>query len=839
MEHSLCPPSKDRKHPSIMRDNQPITAEETTLSEGDILVSRTDADSRITFVNGAFAKVSGFSEAELLGQPHNLVRHPDMPPQAFADLWATVKAGRSWDGLIKNRTKNGGFYWVRANVTPVIEDGKGIGYISIRARPDAGEVAAAEAAYAAMRAGGTAIQLVDGELRPTGIAAHMGAAARSITFRLTACFVLMIAMMLGLGAVTLSGLADSNAALRSVYEDRTVPAGQLATINDLQHENYALLREAAFDVETGAADAVKERARKIAANRDQISRVWAAYMATYLTKEEKQLAASFASQRTRFVKEGLEVGIALAERGDLPGLTRHLRSTMVPLFVGSRTAVLKLIELQHGVAKEVSDEAAADFHLYVVLAGATLAAACLASIGFSLWLLATIRRPLRAMEGHFEGIARGDISGQIPLPTASEFHPLVRQLRAMRARLSYAVAQRAERERQVNADRRAVVQEMADNVEAETRVAVEQVAAQTSMMADQAQEMSAAVGRVSENATSVAAAAEQALANAQAVSAASEELTASINEIAGQVAQAGAVAQHAVAGGELAQQRIRSLSESATRIGDVVQLISSIAAQTNLLALNATIEAARAGDAGKGFAVVASEVKNLATQTARSTEEIARQIAEIQATTGAVVEAVGEIGNRITELAQVSITVAAAVEQQASATQEITRNVVQTGIAAQEVSQRIAEVSAEAARTGAQADNVRSGTDSIAGTIASLSSSIVRAIRTATEDADRRMQVRHQVDRPCTVALASGGRQSAMLRDISRSGARIVGMTGTLGGMRGTLTADSLGADCRAGFSVLKTEDDGAVRVLFTEGTVSPGLTAALDQFENRGRAAA
>jgi len=822
-----------------MRDNQPITAEETTVNEGQILVSRTDPDSRITFANKAFIEVSGFSEAELKGQPHNLVRHPDMPAQAFSNMWATIKAGRPWEGLVKNRTKKGGFYWVRANVTPVMEGGKSVGYISIRSRPVAGEAAAAEAAYAAMRAGGAAVHLVDGELRRTGIVARLRSAVRSITFRLAICFVVMIAMMLGLGAITLRGLDNSNAALSGLYADRMVPAGQLAVINDLMQANFALLRDATFDVEAGAAEAIKQRARQIAANGDQITRIWGEYMATYLTEEEKQLAASFAAMRARFVKEGLEVGIAIAERGDLASLRRHLRTTMPPLIAETRIVTLKLIELQQRVAKQIGEEAAADFRLYTIEVGAVLAAACLFSIVFSLWLLATIRRPLHAMEGHFDTIARGDLGGQIPLPPAGEFHQLARQLRAMRARLSYVIEERAERERQSATERRAAVQEMASNVENETRLAVEGVSRETTRMAGEAQEMSAAAQRVSDNATSVAAAAEQALANAQAVSAASEELTASINEIAGQVAQAGAVAQHAVAGGARARQRIRSLSESAARIGDVVQLISSIAAQTNLLALNATIEAARAGDAGKGFAVVASEVKNLATQTARSTEEIARQIAEIQATTGAVVEAVGEIGNRITELAQVSITVAAAVEQQASATQEITRNVVQTGIAAQEVSQRIAEVSAEAAHTGAQADNVRAGTDAIAGTIAALSGSIVRAIRATTEDADRRQHPRHLIDRPCSVALVGGGRLAAVLSNISRGGARIDGMPQAPVGAHGTLTADSLGADCRAGFSVVEAAKDGTVRVLFTQGTISPGLTAALDKLENHGRAAA
>jgi aerotaxis receptor len=317
------------------------------------------------------------------------------------------------------------------------------------------------------------------------------------------------------------------------------------------------------------------------------------------------------------------------------------------------------------------------------------------------------------------------------------------------------------------------------------------------------------------------------------VGAASEQLSASINEIAGQVAQASAVASRAVEGGERAQARIRSLSESAGRIGDVVQLISSIAGQTNLLALNATIEAARAGDAGKGFAVVASEVKNLATQTARSTDEIARQIAEIQATTGAVVEAVAEIGTSIHELAQVSVAVAAAVEQQAAATQEISRNVTQTGVAAQEVAARIAEVSADAGHTGAQATTVRTGSDEIAGTISVLGTSIVQMIRTATEDADRRHHPRHAIDSPGTLTLQDGSRHDGTLQNISRGGAMATGFPGIAAGQRGSLVIHGLGPDCRSQCLVGDTLDGGRVRLLFAEGDQSPGLLAAFDRLES------
>ena len=167
-----------------MRNNQPVTATEIPLPEDRLLVSRTDTDSRIVFANAAFVETSGFSPKELLGEPHNLVRHPDMPPAAYADMWATIKAGRPWDGLVKNRAKSGGFYWVRANVTPVVEDGATTGYISIRSRPARAEVERAEAAYAAMRANRPQHVVADGELLSAGPMARLVRASRGIAFRL-------------------------------------------------------------------------------------------------------------------------------------------------------------------------------------------------------------------------------------------------------------------------------------------------------------------------------------------------------------------------------------------------------------------------------------------------------------------------------------------------------------------------------------------------------------------------------------------------------------------------------------------------------------------------------
>ncbi|HEX8477565.1 MAG TPA: PAS domain-containing protein, partial [Telluria sp.] len=154
-----------------MRTNLPVTAIERLVREGESIVSKTDLQGNITYANPCFIDISGYSEEELLGAPQNILRHPDMPAAAFADMWATLQAGLPWTGLVKNRCKNGNFYWVRANVTPVRERGRAVGYMSVRTRAEPEAVAAAEQVYRALREGtARGVRLHRGDVVQTGAA---------------------------------------------------------------------------------------------------------------------------------------------------------------------------------------------------------------------------------------------------------------------------------------------------------------------------------------------------------------------------------------------------------------------------------------------------------------------------------------------------------------------------------------------------------------------------------------------------------------------------------------------------------------------------------------------
>ena len=236
------------------------------------------------------------------------------------------------------------------------------------------------------------------------------------------------------------------------------------------------------------------------------------------------------------------------------------------------------------------------------------------------------------------------------------------------------------------------------------------------------------------------------MANAQTVASAAEQLSASIAEIGAQVAQSTEIVGRAVTAGAETRATIEALNEQVGRIGAVADMIGEIAAKTNLLALNATIEAARAGDAGKGFAVVASEVKALATQTARSTQEIAQHIGQVRSATGVSVAAVVRIEQTIGEINAIAGSIAAAVEEQGAATAEIARNVTETATAANEMTNRTTEVTAEAEQTGKHAAEVRENAGGLNTAVEELRHSVIRVVRTSTTEVDRRIERRFSRD---------------------------------------------------------------------------------------------
>jgi methyl-accepting chemotaxis protein len=282
-------------------------------------------------------------------------------------------------------------------------------------------------------------------------------------------------------------------------------------------------------------------------------------------------------------------------------------------------------------------------------------------------------------------------------------------------RIEMIESQQKETEKQNARQRKSDMKKLADNFEGAVGAVVNAVSSASSQLEASATTLTRTAGRAQEVTASVAAASEEASTNVQSVASATEELTSSVNEISRQVQDSARIAHEAVSQAHKTNERINQLALAANRIGDVVELINTIAGQTNLLALNATIEAARAGESGRGFAVVASEVKALAEQTAKATGEISQQIAGMQAATGESVASIKEIGATIARMSEISSTIAAAVEQQGAATQEISRNVQQAAQGTTQVSSNIVDVQRGAGETGSASAQVLSAAQSLSG----------------------------------------------------------------------------------------------------------------------------
>lgn len=475
------------------------------------------------------------------------------------------------------------------------------------------------------------------------------------------------------------------------------------------------------------------------------------------------------------------------------------------------------------------DEVAAATQRLVLL---TLAVCGLVVLGLSWAVGRGIARPIIAVTRSMEALVTGDLGAEVPADARrDEIGTMVRAVRAFRDSLVEAArmrdAQAAQREAAATEKHAALVR-MAEQIELGAGVSVKQIGERTTAMIAIAEEMGSLAGRTGNSARGAADAAALALGTAQTVASASEQLAASIREISGQVSHSAAVVNQAVQARNETRTKIEALNERVGLVGAVADIIGDIAAKTNLLALNATIEAARAGEAGKGFAVVASEVKQLATQTRRSTEEITTHINQIRAATVEAVAAVDRIETTISEIDGISGSIAAAVEQQGAATAEIARNVAETASAVNRMSGMNADVAREAEQAGRYADDVLENTRSLDRSVAELKQAMVRTVRTSTEEVDRRNSPRYEANLPCRVELAGKGAIPARIADISEGGARVIDLNGATAGARGTLRLDGIGSSL--GFSVLQV-NEGAVNIAFD---ASEATRQALQTFLDR-----
>ncbi|MBR1126596.1 MCP four helix bundle domain-containing protein [Bradyrhizobium lablabi] len=539
----------------------------------------------------------------------------------------------------------------------------------------------------------------------------------SIRSKIIAVVALLLVAMTGMGLLAVKNMRAINAStvdittswLPSVRVLGDLRAGVITYRNVVRQHMLSEALEDKLAMEKTAATVVEGNMKTRAQYEPMIT-----------SPEERALYREWADLWDKY-KKGTEEVMALSrkEAGKAPREAQDLNTKVVNKIGLDADAVLKKsIDLNNAGADKAAQSAADDYASAFMMLAIILGASIVAGAAISFYLVRDVSAGIASIVRPMQALGQGDLTAVVPhRGEKTEIGTMADTLQvfkdALIAKKAADEAAAADAEAKIERGRR--VDNITREFESMIGEIVNTVSSASSQLEASAGTLSSTAERSKELATTVAAASEEASTNVQSVASATEELSSSVNEISRQVQESARMATDAVGQARVTNDRVSELSKAASRIGDVVELINTIAGQTNLLALNATIEAARAGEAGRGFAVVASEVKALAEQTAKATGEISQQISGIQGATQESVTAIKEISGTIERLSEISSTIAAAVEEQGAATQEISRNVQQAAQGTQQVSSNITDVQHGAAETGSASTQVLSAARMLSG----------------------------------------------------------------------------------------------------------------------------
>lgn len=586
-----------------MKKNLPVTQREINYPESAVFVTKTDTKGIITYASDAFVEVSGFSRDELVSKNHNVVRHPDMPEWAFASLWETVKSGHPWRGIVKNRAKNGDYYWVRANVSPILNQGQVVGYLSLRKKPSREEVAAAEALY---RSGNPPV---------TRFSLKQWFGKLTLQKKLQVLLQPLILLVVGLATFYVSDYADK-LLMQTVQERASAVANQV-----IDSSNMLMVTGQISQPET------RQLLLKKLASSGNIIKL-------HTARAESVVGQFGEGLPEEKVRDDIQRQVIASKQPYYETLQRGNQTIyrVVTPYLFTRdfhgTDCLTCHSAQEGDVSGVSDieiDMSKDFaelqrFVMVINAGQIIFQVVL--FFFIGWVVKHfVTRRVLEVRNHLADLVNGDMTGEVEISGRDEMGEILCAVQSSKVLLGSVV---------------------------------DQIVSVSGSIDVRAKQLSGTIAQVDRSTHTQS-------ESASSMAAAVEELTVSIDQVAnnaGDVRQISDTSQTLASdGGKVVQQvvsdmdkinvavmnaalTIEDLGQKSEHIQNIVKSIQEIADQTNLLALNAAIEAARAGEQGRGFAVVADEVRKLAEKTSRSTQEISAMTLAITQSTN---EAVGEI----------------------------------------------------------------------------------------------------------------------------------------------------------------------------------------------------
>ena len=586
------------------------------LADDEVLISRSDLQGRITYANQTFVEVSGYTLDEIMGEPHSLFRHHSMPKAVFQNLWETIEAGKTWQGLIKNRRQTGEAYWMHTTIAPLLDGNRVVGYTSIRRKAADRAIARAERVYAAMQQGKTrGFKLHYGAIRHTGLRGWVKRFSfSSMQAKLMGMVLASVVLLVIAGAAGVYGLTSSAERLRTLNQTGLEGITDLQQIGQRVSQAIQALEPAVRNPRRADLDALESQLTTMSAD---IEQSWQGYTAE---RETGGVQEGLAAHLTTFI-ESADTTLTAIRDGNGFAAFEAFNDNVQPTSESISATINVLVEQERTAAHTLMDNAEQQQQVLLYGQLGVLLLGIVLMVGLSMAVLKSLIKSLNEARRVTFQIAAGNLANRVTLKRNDELGELLSSLETMRASLSGLITEVGNKVDVVTPASEHIKQQ---NEDLASRT--EQQASSLQQTASSMDQMTATVQQNSENARQ---ANQLAMQNATTSRETGERMQALV-------------------------ERMERIAASADKMTDIISVIDGIAFQTNILALNASVEAARAGEQGRGFAVV----RSLAGRSADAAGDIRRLIdsssQEISGGAQAVKEAEAAIDQVVTQVMRVS-----------------------------------------------------------------------------------------------------------------------------------------------------------------------------------------